>query len=97
MYQSLLDLRVYPSCPTCHLDLSKSDTADGPAVLLIFILGSLLVPMALAVDHYFSPPLWAHMILWGIIGMGLTLSMLKPAKAHIIYLQYKHRPWDTNA
>lgn len=94
LYASTYDLTVVDHCPTCGLDLAKNDSADGPAVFLIFILGFLLVPLALLTDHFFSPPLWVHIILWGIVGLGIILLSLKPLKAYIIALQYKHRPWD---
>lgn len=94
LYPALFDLRLNERCPSCGLDLSQSDSADGPAVFLIFILGVLLVPAALLVDHLMMPPLWVHVVIWGAVGLGLILATLKPLKAYIIGLQYKHRPWD---
>lgn len=94
LYASPLDMQVREQCPVCGLDLAKNDTADGPAVFLIFILGFLLVPMALLFDYLFSPPLWTHVILWGVIGLGATVASLKPVKSYILALQYKHMPWD---
>ncbi len=82
------------NCAVCGLDLTKNDSADGPAVFLIFILGFLLVPLALITDNLFSPPLWVHAILWGSVALGLTLGALRPLKAYIIALQFKHRPKD---
>lgn len=94
LYASTFDLKLVDHCPSCGLDLAKNDTADGPAVFLIFILGFLLVPLALLTDHLVAPPLWVHIIIWGVVGLGLTLAMLKPIKAYIVALQYKHMPWD---
>lgn len=94
LYQSTFDLRLKDQCDACGLDLQKNDSADGPAVFLIFILGFALVPMALIFDHYISPPLWIHAILWSVVTLGLTIGLLKPLKSYIIYLQYKHRPND---
>ncbi len=81
-------------CDVCGLDLAKNDSADGPAVFLIFILGGLLVPLALIVDAVFSPALWLHAIIWTLAALGLTLGMLKPLKAYVIALQFKHRRSD---
>jgi uncharacterized protein (DUF983 family) len=94
LYESPFDMVLRDHCPVCGLDLAKNDSADGPAVFLIFILGFLLVPLALLADHWFSPPLWLHGILWGVVGLGLILLSLKPLKAYIVALQYKHLPWD---
>jgi uncharacterized protein (DUF983 family) len=94
LYQVQNFMVLNDSCQTCGLDLSKCDSADGPAVFLIFILGFLLVPAALLFEVLVAPPLWVHAVLWGGIGLGLTLGVLRPLKAYIIALQYKHLPWD---
>lgn len=87
----LFDLSVKGTCPVCGLDLSKSDSADGPAVFLIFILGFLLVPMALWADAVWEIPLWAHALLWGGLAIGITVGSLKPIKSCVLALQYRHR------
>ncbi len=94
LYLSRYSLTLRDKCAKCGLDLSKNDSADGPAVFLIFILGFALVPAALALDAWLEPPLWAHAILWTAIALGLTLGALRPLKAYIIALQYKHRASD---
>ncbi len=90
----LLNLTLNNQCAVCGLDLQKNDSADGPAVFLIFVLGFLLVPLALGFEFLFHPPLWVHPVLWGIIAIGITVGSLKPLKSFIIALQYKHRPGD---
>ncbi|MAH04322.1 MAG: hypothetical protein CL561_02055 [Alphaproteobacteria bacterium] len=85
-------------CDQCGLDLSRSDSADGPAVFLIFFLGFLLVPLALIVEVKFGWPVWVHVLVWGSFGLILTLGALKPIKSFVIALQYKYRKsdWDDN-
>lgn len=94
LYPSLFNMNVNDRCAACGLDLAKNDSADGPAVFLIFILGFLLVPLAIAFEFAFNPPLWVHGVLWTIVALGLTMGSLKPLKSYIIALQYKHRPGD---
>lgn len=94
LYQPGLTLSLRDRCAVCGLDLGKNDSADGPAVFLIFILGFALVPMALILDAWLHPPLWVHAVLWTTIALGLTVGMLRPLKAYIIALQFKHRPGD---
>jgi uncharacterized protein (DUF983 family) len=89
-----LNLTLNETCASCGFALSKNDSADGPAVFLIFILGFLLVPIALFIDHTFTPPLWVHAILWSCVTLGLTLGLLKPLKSYVIALQFKHRASD---
>lgn len=94
LYPKGFDLRLKERCDVCGLNLAKNDSADGPAVFLIFILGFLLVPLALLFENMFAPPLWVHAVLWGTVAIGLTLGALRYIKAYIIALQYKHRPGD---
>ena len=81
-------------CPVCGLDLSRNDSADGPTVFLIFILGFALVPLALLLDAWLHWPLWLHAAVWTAVALALTLGTLRPLKAYIIALQFKHRPGD---
>ena len=94
IFESGLTLSLKEQCDNCGLDLSKNDSADGPAVFLIFILGFALVPLALVMDYAFGPPLWFQAAFWTVIALVLTLGALRPLKAYIIALQYKHRPND---
>lgn len=92
LYEPGFTLSVREKCPECGLNFSKSDSADGPAVFLIFILGFLLVPIALWVEYSFHWPVWLHAIVWGILALTMTVGSLRPLKAYIIALQFKHRP-----
>lgn len=96
LYASRWTLSVRRACPVCNLDLTRADSADGPAVFLIFVLGFALVPLALTVETLFAPPLWVHAVLWGAVALGATVGSLRPLKAWVVRLQYKHRPWDLN-
>jgi uncharacterized protein (DUF983 family) len=92
LYKSAFSLSVQDKCPECGLILAENDNGDGPAVFLIFILGFLLVPLALIFEQIFSPPLWVHAVLWTVVALGITLGSLRPLKAFIMALQFKHRP-----
>lgn len=94
LFKEGLTLALRDQCPECKLDLRKNDSADGPAVFLIFILGFTIVPLALIVDAFFDIPLWLHAVLWTTVILALTVGTLRPLKAYIIALQYKHRPGD---
>ncbi|AWK85595.1 DUF983 domain-containing protein [Azospirillum thermophilum] len=87
-------LTVADRCAVCGLDLARQDSGDGPAVFLIFILGFLVVPVALWVSMTVNWPLWLHTIVWSVVVLGLTLGMLRPAKAYVVALQYRYRRSD---
>ncbi|MFX8381676.1 DUF983 domain-containing protein, partial [Acinetobacter baumannii] len=71
--------------------MTEADTGDGPAVFLIFILGFLVVPPALWLGLSVDWPLAVQVLVWGTVILGLTLGMLRPAKAYVIALAYRHR------
>jgi uncharacterized protein (DUF983 family) len=89
LFSGLLSVR--PACEVCGLDLSAQDAGDGPAVFAILFLGMVVVGLTALVEIKFSPPLWVHLLLLApLILVGAT-AMLRPLKAGLIALQYRHR------
>ncbi|MEJ0062489.1 MAG: DUF983 domain-containing protein [Alphaproteobacteria bacterium] len=84
-------LKVKPSCDECGLDFTKADSGDGAAVLLIFLVGFLTVPPMVILALHVDWPLWVHAILASVVILGLALGAMRPAKALMIALQYRHR------
>ncbi|MGO1120242.1 DUF983 domain-containing protein [Rhodovibrionaceae bacterium A322] len=93
LYDGLLSVK--PRCEVCDFDLAEADSGDGPAVFIMFILGALVVPLALWMDSAFSPPVWVHALVWGPVIIGGSVILLRPLKALMIALQYKHRASDS--
>ena len=83
-------LTVRPACPACGLDFSAQDAADGPAVFVIFILGLIVVGLAAFVEFRFEPPIWVHLLLWVPLILVGAILLLRPFKAGLIALQYRH-------
>ena len=84
-------LKVAGRCSACGLDLTKQDSGDGPAVFVIFLLGALVVPLALLLEFKVEPPLWVHLMTWPVVVLGGALAMLRPLKGLKIALQYKNK------
>lgn len=87
-------LKIVDRCDTCGLELAKNDSGDGPAVLLIFVLGALIVGLALWTEATFSPPYWLHLVIWPTATIALTLAAIRPLKAYVVALQFRHRRSD---
>ncbi|MGC1885912.1 MAG: DUF983 domain-containing protein [Stellaceae bacterium] len=83
-------LNVRGACEVCGLDLSAQDAGDGPAVFVIFFLGLIVVGLAALVEIKFSPPIWVHLVLWTPFIIVGAIAMLRPLKAGLIALQYRH-------
>jgi len=93
LFKGFLTLRDH--CPECGLDFSKADSGDGPAVFVILLLGALIVFLALMVEIRYEPPLWLHAIIWPPLILGGAIAMLRPMKATMIALQYRHKASDS--
>lgn len=84
-------LEPAPRCTACGLDFRFVDSGDGPAVFIILIVGFVVVAGALVTEVKYSPPYWVHAILWLPLTVILSLGLLRPAKALMIAIQYRHR------
>jgi len=84
-------LEVADRCEVCDLDLRSHDSGDGPAVFIILILGFVVVGLALWLELTFAPPLWVHLVLWFPLILGGSIGLLRPFKATLIALQYRHQ------
>jgi uncharacterized protein (DUF983 family) len=78
-------------CGSCGLSFAFADSGDGPAVFAIFILGFLVLGGALLLEFKAGPPVWLHVVLWGIATPLLAFFLLRVLKATLIALQYKHK------
>ncbi len=84
-------IETAPKCSNCGLDYSFADSADGPAVFVIFIVGAIVVGLAFFVEFTWQPPYWVHLALWIPLILVLSVGMLRPLKGLMIALQYAHR------
>ena len=78
-------------CENCGLDYSFIDSADGPAVFVIFIVGALVVGAAFFVEFSYQPPYGLHLLLWIPLILVLSLALLRPLKGLMIAQQYHHK------
>ena len=84
-------LKVREACEHCGLDLRGHDSGDGPAALAILVIAPIVVGSALWVEFRLGPPVWVHLLIWPVMIFLLTIACLRPMKAAMIGLQYRHR------
>ena len=78
-------------CGICGLDYSFADSADGPAVFVILIIGFIVCGLALWMEVSYGPPLWLHFILCIPLILILGLPTLRMLKGVLINLQYANK------
>jgi len=89
LFRNLLEVRG--RCEVCGLDLSAHDAGDGATVAVVLILGAVVVGLAFWVEFHFSPPLWVHAVLWPVVTLPLAILLMRPLKAALVALQFRHR------
>jgi uncharacterized protein (DUF983 family) len=89
LFRSGLALRE--KCERCAMSYSFADAGDGPAVFAIFILGFLVLGGALLLEFRVGPPIWVHVLLWGLATPALAFVLLRALKGVLIALQFKHQ------
>lgn len=89
---SLFDglLNVAARCSHCDLDLSAHDSGDGPAVFVIFALGFIIVPLALAFEVWVEPPIWVHLLIWIPVILATAVLLLRPFKAILVGYHFRN-------
>lgn len=76
-------------CSACGLDFARFNVGDGPAALLIMLIGAIVLPLALWLHFSVHPPLVIHLILWPLMVLGLTLGGLRIAKGGLIAAEHQ--------
>ena len=84
-------LAVAPRCRACGLDFGFADSADGPAVFVILIVGFIMAGAALLTEVAYTPPIWVHVVVWGPLVVVLSLGLLRPLKGVLVAVQYANK------
>jgi uncharacterized protein (DUF983 family) len=84
-------IKIADKCDACGLGFAGHDTGDGPAFFIILPLSLIVAGLALWLDLSVAPPLWVHFIIWPVFVLGVTFLALRPIKAVMVALQYRHR------
>ena len=81
-------LKVADECPKCSEELHHHRADDFPAYLDIVIVGHVLIPIVLAVETEYAPPVLLSMTVWPLIALAATLGLLQPIKGGVVAMQW---------
>lgn len=78
-------------CSNCGLDYDGFNVGDGPAAFLTFMMGALIVTLALSLELSLHPPFWVHILLWVPLTVIMTIVSLRIAKGVLLTLEYRNK------
>jgi len=81
-------------CNVCGLDFAGHDVGDGPAPLIMLVLGFVVAGGAFWFEFAAEPPVWMHVVIWPPVIVGLSLVSLRLTKGAFVGLQFKYRAVD---
>ena len=90
-------LKVRDRCADCDQDFASHDTGDGPAVFIMLIASTLVLVPAFIVEFVYSPPYWVYGVTAVPLLVGLSLGLLRPAKALMFALQFHYKAAEGEA
>lgn len=84
-------LKVNDCCPACGEALHHHRADDLPAYLVIVVVGHIVVPLALAIETAFTPPIALQLAIYLPLTLILSLLMLQPIKGAVVGWQWALR------
>ncbi len=86
LYHSFL--KTHDQCAHCGTPLSAHEADDAPPYFTIFIVGHVVIPIALLVERFYAPPLWVFACLFSVLALVTALLALPRVKGAIIGWQW---------
>lgn len=83
--------RIADRCEACGLDLTPYSGAEGPAVFIILIVGTLMGFGALITEVAYQPPVWLHLIIWLPLTCILCAALMRPLKGLMVASQHRNK------
>lgn len=81
-------LKVADQCPHCGEELHHHQADDAPPYFTILIVGHIVVPLMLAIELEYMPPLWFNIAVWPTLTTILCLALLPRIKGAVVGLQW---------
>lgn len=84
-------LKVADRCPSCSEAYHHHQADDAPPYFTILIVGHIVVPLMLAIEVAYWPPVWLQLIVWPLLTLLLSLALLPRMKGVVVALQWAKR------
>ena len=86
-------LKQVSHCSHCHENIGRIQADDGPAWVVMLVVGLIMMPLVLLFDALMTWSMWGNVGIWCILSLFLTLALLPPIKgAFIAVLMHQSEP-----
>lgn len=82
-------LTVVDRCDACGVELGRIRADDFPPYLTIFVVGHIVVPLALFAEQSYSWSVGLHLAIWMPLALILLLSLLPLMKGAAVGLMWR--------
>ncbi|MCW3475666.1 DUF983 domain-containing protein [Limobrevibacterium gyesilva] len=79
-------LKVRQPCEACGTDNTVYPSDDMPPYLTIVVVGHVIVPLFMWVDHAYEPAMWLQFAVWLPLTALMSLLLLPPLKGGVVGL-----------
>lgn len=87
-------LKFARDCPACGFNFSENDVADGPAVFVILIASVLVLPLTIALQLKYDPPLLLTFAISLPLITLICLALLRPLRGLMFNVQVHNKAQD---
>lgn len=84
-------LKTVEACGSCGEELHHHRADDAPTYFTMLVIGHLIVPVVLAVEMAWHPPIGWQLAFWLPVTLGATLALLGIVKGALVALQWALR------
>lgn len=82
-------LKAHKVCSACGLDFDAFNLGDGPAALVMMVVGTIVVPAALVAHFAWHPPAIVQILFWTVASFLLTVGGLRIVKGWLIAAEFQ--------
>jgi uncharacterized protein (DUF983 family) len=77
-------LKVSESCEVCGTDNSIYPSDDAPPYLTLALTGHVIVPLYMAIERAYSPPMWLQASIWLPLTALVSILLLPYMKGGVV-------------
>ena len=84
-------------CRACGLNFQRFNVGDGPAAILILIIGGLVAGLAIWLQLAVEPAFWVHALIWIPFTTLAVVGGLRLSKSALLAAEYRNKAGEARS